>query len=369
MRLDARWFVVCVVALGCGPAPEPSTSVASKDRIERSEPDAGTEEDATLDLAALLFKAEDLASGFAAGEPSDTAPGMFSKLPKPDAVASVPFTKQGERAGGITAFQYEDAAARDQAFASVAKGMGPSIPGKAVVERTDEIGDQGIIGVFVLAGGLGATDVLFQRCSVVAHIRLSGENTQESALAYGKALDKRISQSACKGRPAGSQRPKTTQPPSPPSAIKCPEAKELLTKLVAEFAEGSEVTVTDIGDLNGDGLNEYAGLFEHQVMTVSWVVSRTKDGCYREVFSQAPGETQKLSTRSMGWVDLSVVALMNRMGGLRLTCEVTMRARFDGSRYVLREVVRAEPSTPNGNITRAECQKQAEGFLAKQGAK
>lgn len=367
MRLDARWFVVCVVALGCGPAPEPSTPVASKDRIERSEPDAGTEEDATLDLAALLFKAEDLASGFAAGEPSDTAPGMFSKLPKADAVASVPFTKQGERAGGITAFQYEDAAARDQAFASVAKGMGPSIPGKAVVERTDEIGDQGIIGVFVLAGGLGAADVLFRRCSVVAHIRLSGENSRENALAYGKKLDRRISQSSCHGKSAEPKPPSAEQRPA---TTKCPEAKELLTKLVTEFGpEGSDVTVTDIGDLNGDGLNEYAGLFEHQVMTVSWVVSRTKDGCYREVFSQAPGPIEKLSSRSKGWADLSVGLLLNRMGGLRLVCNVTMSARFEGGRYTLREVVRAEPSDPNATITKAECRKQADEFLAKHGAK
>lgn len=371
MRPNVRWFLVCAITVACGPAPEPVTPVVSEDRVERANEAADSGADARLDLASLLFEEGDLPTGVGAGEPSNTAPGMFSKLSKADAVAAVPFTRRGERVGGVTALHYEDDTARDQAFASVAKGMGPSKPGSpvnAVVNRTDEVGDQGII-LFMQHGDLKATDVLFQRCSVVAHIRLSGENSRENALAYGKALDKRISQSACKGRPAGSQRPKTTQLPSPASAIKCPEAKELLAKLVTEFAEGSEVTVTDLGDLNGDGLNEYAGLFEHQVMTISWVVSRTKDACYREVMSQAPGEVQKLSTRSKGWADISVVALMNRMGGLRLTCEVTMRARFDGTRYVLREVVRAEPSTPNGDITQAACQKQAEGFLAKQGAK
>lgn len=369
MRLEARWLSVCVLVLGCGPSPEPSTPVVSKDRVERSEPDAGQEEDATPDLAALLFKTGDLASGFAAGEPSDTAPGMFAELPKADAVVSVPFMKQAEQAGGITAFGYKDVATRDQAFARVAKGMKP-IPGKAVVKRTDEVGEQAIIGLFKLAGDLEAADVLFRRCSVIAHIRLVGENSGEDAVAYAKKLDRRISQSACDRRGAGSLRLKASQATSSPAPIKCAEAKELLTKLVTEFGpEGGEATVTDLGDLNGDGLNEYAGLFEHQVMSVSWVVSRTKDSCYREVFSQAPGSIEKSSSRSKGWVDLSVGVLLNRMGGLRMMCDVTMRARFDGSRYVLREVVRAEPSDPSATISKAECQKQAEGFLAKEGAK
>lgn len=150
-------------------------------------------------------------------------------------------------------------------------------------------------------------------------------------------------------------KPKSPIPDLHPVA--CPSAKDRLTRTISAkvpLDQGS-LKITELGDLNRDGLPEYLGVFEGFI-TVSWVVSRTEKTCYVEVASMLPGFPEKAVTRTNGWIDLDLGSIMNRG---RSTCSIVLRAQSDGSSYTTLTVNSAEPAFENGDITAEQCHAQA----------
>jgi hypothetical protein len=155
----------------------------------------------------------------------------------------------------------------------------------------------------------------------------------------------------------------------PPKPVECPSADDVLKKATASFGDSDsegETTVTDAGDLNGDGLNEFEATYVDRAVQVFWIASRTQTSCYRLVVKEGSGSVGKaLSSRTNGWRDLSIGLSLNSAGGMSMVCQVTLRAAYDGNRYVVREVLSAAPAVEGGNFTAVDCQRQAASFVEK----
>jgi hypothetical protein len=149
-----------------------------------------------LDLESLLVQSGDLPAGISGAQVRDSAPKMFDGMPKALKTTYQQFAQGAKQVGGVAVFLYDNDADRDSAYQFVAKGMGTSLDTltdtgeKAIATKTDKNDP---------LAALNFTDVLFQRCAAVAHIRLSGENLdQTAATAYAKRLDKRLSGAVCR---------------------------------------------------------------------------------------------------------------------------------------------------------------------------
>ncbi len=137
------------------------------------------------------------------------------------------------------------------------------------------------------------------------------------------------------GRDAGtSQRNK-------PEATKCPSPAEAVAELAKDFVESSEdIEMTELGDLDGDGFVEHAGQYIDRAVSATWIVSRSQDACYRNIYPKLDGGVDSVaSTRSNGWADLVLVVTLDSLAGMAETKHLRVLGRYDGHVYRLSEVL------------------------------
>ena len=142
---------------------------------------------AALDIEPLLVQDGDLPAGVAGAQVRDTAPGMFSSVPKADKTISVQLANSVKQIGNVTVLLYAQDADRDSAFATVMDGMGEPVDLAGIGDRA--VGES----VPLLST---VTDVLFIRCHALAHTRMLGVD-MAAATAYMKRLDKRLQSAVC----------------------------------------------------------------------------------------------------------------------------------------------------------------------------
>lgn len=148
-----------------------------------------------VDLEQLLVADGDLPIGVSAAQIRDAAPEMFEGMPAAEQVRYQQLARDGEQTGGVAVFLYGDEAARTEGYQLVADGFSEAEP-------VADLGEQAIVtlpNAQAAAIGLNFTDVLFQRCAAVVHIRLrnlEGEDST-SAIAYAKRLDERLEEAVC----------------------------------------------------------------------------------------------------------------------------------------------------------------------------
>ena len=131
----------------------------------------------------------------------------------------------------------------------------------------------------------------------------------------------------------------------------------------SEMFGGTELV--EVGDLNYDGRQEYAGAFVSKVYSESWILTSAGKGCFVDLTNGGIGGTvsKPLSTVTNGWRDLEIDTVLNGMGGLMMSCFVAFTATFDGKKYKLSRI-NSVSINENAEITPLQCRKQAEEFLS-----
>lgn len=183
-RLRAFWVGVALLLVACGgvaPAALPTTLPA---------PTAVPLDQ--IDLESLMVQPGDLPAGVSGAQVRDVAPKMFDGMPGALKTAYQQFARGDQPAGGVVVFLYEADADRDQGYGFILGGMGTTTAVEGVGEQATATEPSKEV-----AAVLNFTDLLFQRCHAVAHIRMTGADTAASIAAYAKRLDKRLSSVAC----------------------------------------------------------------------------------------------------------------------------------------------------------------------------
>ena len=139
----------------------------------------------------LLFAPGDLHEAWEAGAIA-APPKMFEALPPARCQGDRRLMRRGEVRGGITAFQWDDAADAADAYDIILKGMGRD------TEVLDGVGDQARSNTWVTKSppALNIQDfvmaeIVFLRGKTVVHIRLSDMKPEEIA-PLAKKIDARI---------------------------------------------------------------------------------------------------------------------------------------------------------------------------------
>lgn len=175
-------FLAALVLAACGGSPAPTADAPT---AAPAVPTAIPLEQ--IDLEPLLVQSGDLPAGTTGAQVRDTAPAMFKDIPAATNTAYQQLATGAKQTGGVAVFLYADAAPRDAAYQAIATGMGSDTSAPTIGERAA-----------LSAGGdiLPFSDLLFQRCRAVAHIRMTGSDAA-AIESYAKRLDKRLQAVAC----------------------------------------------------------------------------------------------------------------------------------------------------------------------------
>ena len=180
----AGWLVACGATPQRTPTPLPPTAVPTPTPIALAD----------IDIEPLLIQDGDLPAGLSGAQVRSTPPNMFRDVTGASNQIHQQFARGDDPAGGVAVFLFEDTAARDQAYAVILDGFGDTI------EAVD-VGEQGAAFVppeIMRRQGLNSYDLLFSRCSAVAHIRMSGEFMDIAMItAYAERLDQRLTEAVC----------------------------------------------------------------------------------------------------------------------------------------------------------------------------
>lgn len=192
-----RRLLVVIALLGivaaCGAAPAasvPTPSPLPPTPLPTPTPISLTD----IDLEPLLIQDGDLPAGLSGAQVRSTPPNMFRDITGAANQIHQQFARDGNSAGGVAVFLFEETADRDQAYAVILDGFGDTI------EAVD-VGEQGSATpptTSMINQGLNSYDLLFSRCAAVAHIRMSGEFMDINMItAYAERLDQRLTEAVC----------------------------------------------------------------------------------------------------------------------------------------------------------------------------
>lgn len=187
MRRVVLAILAALALIGCGAAPAAQAPTVA---VSTAVPTALPLE--ALDLEPLLVQPGDLPAGMSGAQVRDTAPKMFDGMPGAQRTAYQQFARGSEPAGGVAVFLYEADADRDQGYGFVLGGMGPTVTVEGVGDHATATEPSKEVAAL-----LNFSDLLFQRCHAVAHIRMTGTDAAASIAAYAKRLDKRLSAVVC----------------------------------------------------------------------------------------------------------------------------------------------------------------------------
>ncbi len=152
-----------------------------------------------IDISEILVVQGDLPAGVSAAQLRDIAPKMYNNLPNPDKTTFLEFERDDKASGGVVVFLYKDDARRLDAYDLIVEDMGNDY-----TKQVTDVGEQAF-GFAVdfkspLSGKsiLKAAEIVFVRCAVVVHVRFAGTDDINTAIAYGKRLDKRLAPLFCR---------------------------------------------------------------------------------------------------------------------------------------------------------------------------
>lgn len=194
-------LLVILLLIACSPSQEEiqATVQASIAETQKAMPTETPVPTATpipfseFDLEDLLVQDNDLPAGYSGAQASNTAPQMFSSVPKPEYSIYQQFEKSGKQTGGVAVFLYDDLGKVDSAYKLLLDGMGKT-------EIVNGNWDKGnvvdySIGMTITLDGV---DLLFSHCHSVVHIRITGTRNKSNVITYAERLDKRLSSLVCR---------------------------------------------------------------------------------------------------------------------------------------------------------------------------
>ena len=111
-------------------------------------------------------------------------------MPQADNTIYQQLARNGNSAGGVAVFLYEDKSKVDKAYSKILGGMGSDA--KAV----PKLGDKASIAILTV--GMEGSDLVFARCNGVVHIRMTGTSNAAEITSYAKRLDTRLSEVTCR---------------------------------------------------------------------------------------------------------------------------------------------------------------------------
>lgn len=152
--------------------PEPSaTFMPEPTRIPLSE----------IDIDFIFEDDSILPTGFSPGQIRHTAPQMFRNIPKAENTAYMQFERDGDTAGGVTIFLYDDPEKAEDVFQKIYREMG--------TDFTDSDYKKNYKYAIFESGGYGplieVTEGLLEICeSAVIHVRITDKRDGDGVAAY-----------------------------------------------------------------------------------------------------------------------------------------------------------------------------------------
>ena len=115
---------------------------------------------------------------------------MFAGLPTTENAIYQQFARDGNPAGGVTVFLYEDESNTKRAYDEILNGMGPD------TKRISDIGEKA--SLMAISDFIEAADLVFTRCNSVVHIRFGTSSNVDEIQSYAKRLDTRLTKVVCR---------------------------------------------------------------------------------------------------------------------------------------------------------------------------
>lgn len=159
---------------------------------------------AGADLESLLFQPGDLPDGTTAAHSDNPSPINFEDNPPAATIVGLTFATENWGAGSVSVLLYTSGADVSSAFTRLTESvLRDEASAGAKPQPKPAIGEQARAAQLTLASSTYGKDtvsvVTFTRCRALVDIRLNGRAgmTIETALAYAKALDTRLTPKVC----------------------------------------------------------------------------------------------------------------------------------------------------------------------------
>ncbi len=151
----------------------------------------------TIDLSTILIQPGDLPAGASGAQIRTEPPAMFDEMPVGVNHIYQQFEYSGKVAGGVSVFIYEDSEDIDKGYLFLLDGLGDEAQElKGVGEKAHVISTD-IPGSTASGLGMNFSDLVFERCYAVVHIRMTFTGDIDAISAYAQSLDNRLKELVC----------------------------------------------------------------------------------------------------------------------------------------------------------------------------
>lgn len=148
-----------------------------------------------IDLEPILIQPGDLPAGYTGAQVRKMAPEMFEELPPYEAVFYQQFEHEGDVAGGVTVFAFNEPKRLDLAYKKILSGFGEDS------RTTTGLGDRASYvshSTSLLGIDFKFIDLAFSRCSYIAHVRFTDTDNLTEAKSYAVRLQERLDPLLCR---------------------------------------------------------------------------------------------------------------------------------------------------------------------------
>ncbi len=140
-------------------------------------------------LKRIAYQKGDLTSEFIAGISDDEAPKFYKELPHAQQVHYRQILKGTDVSGGVTLFQYDSSEDLDAAYKWIVYMLEPG------GEFNPKVGEKSMASYIGPDFTFG--EVVFVRCNMLVHIRLTNISEPGVVVQYAQRLDARLQESIC----------------------------------------------------------------------------------------------------------------------------------------------------------------------------
>lgn len=196
-------FGMIILLTGCGLSPnndpqsQPITPTSTISPTNTIAPTMTPVPFSDIDLEPILVRDGDLPAGYKGAQIRSQAPEMFDDLPEPQNEVFQQFEHDGDAAGGVSIFLFDNEEDLEKSFDMIYDGM------------TDEaslhsrVGEKSAILEYSqnfpeLYFKIEVTEFLFIRCGALVHVRLTDVANIDYAEAFAERLDKRLEDLICR---------------------------------------------------------------------------------------------------------------------------------------------------------------------------
>ena len=150
-----------------------------------------------INLESILVRDGDLPAGYRGAQIRSQAPAMFDDLPEPQNEVFQQFEHDGEAAGGVSIFLFENETDLENSFDIIYDGMSDD------ASLHSRVGEKSAILEYSrnfpeLKFKFEVTEFLFIRCGALVHIRMTDVANIDYAEAFAERLDKRLEDLICR---------------------------------------------------------------------------------------------------------------------------------------------------------------------------